>query len=151
MKFTRGNILEAPAEALVNPVNTMGVMGKGLALQFKRAFPDNYRAYVVACKRGEVQIGRVFVHDRGSGTQPRYIVNFPTKRDWRHPSRLEWVEAGLLDLARWVQTTGVRSIAVPALGAGLGGLPWPAVKRLIHRVLGTLQEVEVLVYEPRTP
>lgn len=148
LRFVRGNLLEAEVEALVNAVNTVGVMGKGIAQQFKRAFPENYRAYAAACRRGEVQVGRIFVHDRGPQSRPRYILNFPTKRDWRQPSRLEYIEAGLADLVRVVRELGVRSLAVPALGAGNGGLPWPAVRERIRVALEALEGVEVLVFEP---
>uniref|UniRef100_A0A7C5VHX4 Macro domain-containing protein n=1 Tax=Thermus caliditerrae TaxID=1330700 RepID=A0A7C5VHX4_9DEIN len=148
LRFVKGNLLEARADALVNAVNTVGVMGKGIALQFKRAFPENYRAYAAACRRGEVRVGRIFVYDRGPQSRPRYILNFPTKRDWRQPSRLEYIEAGLADLVRVVQELGVRSLAVPALGAGNGGLPWPAVRERIQAALGILEGVEVLVFEP---
>ncbi|WP_117237261.1 type II toxin-antitoxin system antitoxin DNA ADP-ribosyl glycohydrolase DarG [Thermus sediminis] len=146
--FVRGNLLDAPVEALVNTVNTVGVMGKGVALQFKRAFPDNYQAYVKACRRGEVQIGRIFVHDRGPLVQPRYIFNFPTKKHWRHPSRMEYIEEGLKDLVRQIQKLEVRSIALPPLGAGNGGLPWTEVRRRIQEALEPLKGVEIWVYEP---
>lgn len=148
LRFVRGDLLKAPVEALVNTVNTVGVMGKGVALQFKRAFPDNYQAYVQACKRGEVQIGRIFVHDRGPLAQPRYIFNFPTKKHWRHPARMEYVEEGLKDLVRQIRELRVRSIALPPLGAGNGKLPWPEVKRRIQEALAPLEDVEILVYEP---
>ncbi|WP_236630110.1 type II toxin-antitoxin system antitoxin DNA ADP-ribosyl glycohydrolase DarG [Thermus thermamylovorans] len=144
----QGDLLKADVEALVNTVNTVGVMGKGVALQFKRAFPENYRAYAAACRRGEVQIGRVFVHDRGPLFRPRYILNFPTKRHWRQPSRLEYVEAGLRDLVRVVRELGIRSLALPPLGAGSGGLPWPAVRERIQAALEGLEGVEVLVFAP---
>lgn len=148
LRFVRGDLLKAPVEALVNTVNTAGVMGKGVALQFKRAFPDNYQVYVRACKRGEVQIGRILIHDRGSLAQPRYIFNFPTKKHWRHPSRMEYVEEGLKDLVRQIRELQIRSIALPPLGAGNGGLPWPEVKRRIQEALESLEGVEVWVYEP---
>ncbi|MGC8904934.1 type II toxin-antitoxin system antitoxin DNA ADP-ribosyl glycohydrolase DarG [Thermus sp.] len=148
LRFVRGDLLKARVEALVNTVNTVGVMGKGVALQFKRTFPDNYQAYMRACKRGEVQIGRIFVHDRGPLAKPRYIFNFPTKKHWRHPSRMEYVEEGLKDLVRQIRELGVHSIALPPLGAGNGKLPWPEVRRRIQEALGALEGVEVLVYEP---
>lgn len=151
LRFVQGDLLKSEVEALVNTVNTVGVMGKGVALQFKRAFPDNYRAYAVACRRGEVQIGRIFVYDRGPLFRPRYILNFPTKRHWRQPSRLEYVEAGLEDLVRVIRKLGIRSLALPPLGAGSGGLPWPAVRERIQAALGGLEGVEVLVFEPLPP
>ncbi len=147
LRFVRGDLFEAPVEALVNTVNTVGVMGKGVALQFKRAFPDNYKAYEDACRRGEVQIGRIFVYDRGPLARPRYILNFPTKKHWRYPSRMEYIEEGLKDLVRQVRERGIRSLALPPLGAGNGGLPWPEVKERIQEALGPLEDVEVWVYE----
>lgn len=148
LRFVQGDLLKAPVEALVNTVNTVGVMGKGVALQFKRTYPENYQAYVKACRRGEVQIGRIFVYDRGPMAQPRYILNFPTKKHWRYPSRMEYVEEGLKDLVRVIRELGIRSVALPPLGAGSGGLPWPEVRQRIQEVLGPLEGVETLVYEP---
>src|SRR4051812_42763684 len=119
-----GDLLNASVEALVNTVNTVGVMGKGLALQFKRRFPENFRAYAAACKRGEVAIGRMFVTEMYGPTPPRYLINFPTKKHWRDPSQLEYVRAGLAALVGEIRTRGIRSIAVPPLGCGNGGLAW---------------------------
>lgn len=147
MQFTHGNLLDADAEALVNTVNTVGVMGKGIALQFKDRFPDNFRTYEAACKSGEVEVGRMFITETGAMLGPRWIVNFPTKKHWRNPSKLEWVEAGLKDLAREIVTRGIRSIAIPPLGAGNGGLAWAKVRPLIEQALGALP-VEVIVFEP---
>jgi len=148
IRFTRGDILKAEAEALVNTVNCVGVMGRGIALQFKNAFPENFKAYAAACKRGEVQPGRMFVFDTGLLTPPRYIVNFPTKRHWRGKSRLEDVRAGLESLVSEIRSRGIRSIAIPPLGSGLGGLSWTEVRALIEASLATLSEIEVLVFEP---
>lgn len=149
-ELRQGNIFEASAEALVNTVNTVGVMGKGVALQFKRAFPDNYKAYAAACKRGEVQVGKVFVHHRNTLENPRYIINFPTKRHWRGRSRLEYIRAGLEDLVDEARHLDVRSIALPPLGCGNGGLAWEEVLPLIEEASERLPEVEFLVYEPHT-
>ncbi len=146
--YTEGNLLEAKAEALVNTVNTVGVMGKGIALMFREAFPTNLRAYEAACKAGEVQTGHMFVTERLDLMGPRWIINFPTKKHWRHPSKLEWIDQGLDDLKRVIQTHQIRSIAVPPLGSGNGGLPWPKIRDLIERKLGTLEGVEIIVYEP---
>lgn len=150
--YTQGNLLDAEVEALVNTVNTVGIMGKGIALMFKEAFPENFRLYAAACKRGEVQIGRMFVTERpplaGSGRGPRWIINFPTKRHWRDRTRLEWVQAGLADLTRLLQEKAIRSIALPPLGCGNGGLEWSAVRPLIEQALAGFPSVEVLVYEP---
>jgi O-acetyl-ADP-ribose deacetylase (regulator of RNase III) len=148
MRFVRGNLFEADVDALVNTVNTVGVMGKGIALMFKESFPENFRAYAAACKAGEVQVGRMFVTERRDLVGPRFIINFPTKKDWKHPSKLEWVEAGLKALRHEIETRGISSIAIPPLGAGNGGLDWRfQVRPLIERMLQDLP-AEVIVYEP---
>ena len=143
IELVTGDLFETDAEALVNPVNTRGVMGKGLALAFKRAFPANEQAYRAACAAGEVQLGRMFVFDAGD----RYVINFPTKDHWRSRSRLADIESGLGDLRRVLGELGVASVAVPALGAGLGGLAWDDVRPLIEAALGDLP-VRALVFEP---
>lgn len=148
IRFTRGNLLEADVEAVVNTVNTVGVMGKGIALMFKEAHPENFRLYVTACKRGEVQVGRMFVTERGSLTRPRWIINFPTKQDWRGKTRIEWIEEGLVDLRRVVRELGITSLAVPPLGCGQGGLRWGDVRPRIEQALADLDDVEIVVYEP---
>jgi O-acetyl-ADP-ribose deacetylase (regulator of RNase III) len=143
-----GDLLSADVEALVNPVNTVGVMGKGLALQFKRRFPFNFNAYAAACKRGEVEIGRMLVVEAGALSGPRYIINFPTKKHWRDPSELEYVRAGLRGLVEAIRARGIRSIAVPPLGCGNGGLAWADVEPLIERAMGELPDVQVVVFAP---
>lgn len=148
IEYTSGNILEAKAEALVNTVNCVGVMGKGIALQFKQAYPANFDAYAAACKVGEVQPGRMFITETGSMLPPRYIINFPTKRNWRGKSRLEDIEAGLEALVEAVPRLGIRSIAVPPLGCGNGGLDWADVRPRIEAALGSLPHIWVIVYEP---
>lgn len=147
IRYTHGNLLAAEAEALVNTVNTVGVSGKGIALMFKENFPENFRAYEAACKAGELAPGGLFVTERQDMLGPRFIVNFATKKHWRHPSRLEWIEQGLESLREEIEARGIRSIAVPPLGAGNGGLEWADVKRLIADKLADL-ESEVVVYEP---
>jgi O-acetyl-ADP-ribose deacetylase (regulator of RNase III) len=146
--FVTGNLLDAKVEALVNTVNTAGVMGKGLALQFKKAFPANYKAYESAAKAGDIQIGKMFVFEAGGIVMPRYIINFPTKKHWRSPSKLDYINVGLRDLAGVIRDRKIRSIAVPPLGAGLGGLAWHDVRPLIEKALGEVADVEVLVFEP---
>ncbi|MGI5198569.1 type II toxin-antitoxin system antitoxin DNA ADP-ribosyl glycohydrolase DarG [Streptomyces sp. CA-288835] len=146
--YAEGNLLTAQVDALVNTVNTVGVMGKGIALQFKRAYPDNFASYEKACAAGEVQPGSMHMHDRGESAKPRYIVNFPTKRHWRSPSRLEDVQHGLQDLRRVIVERQIRSIAVPPLGCGNGGLAWDDVHPMIIAALGDLPDVEVCVYPP---
>ena len=124
IEYKTGDILAEQAEALVNTVNCVGVMGRGIALQFKRAFPENFKAYAARCKRNEMQPGRVFVFETGGMLPPRYIINFPTKRHWRGKSRIEDVESGLISLVQEIRSLGIRSIAIPPLGSGLGGLNW---------------------------
>ena len=148
VEFTRGNLLEAQVEALVNTVNTVGVMGKGIALMFKEAFPDNFEAYKAACDAGKVELGQMFVHERRALMGPRWIINFPTKQHWRGSTRIQWVESGLADLRRVIESRGISSVAVPPLGCGQGGLDWKSVRSLIVGTLGELQDVRVVVFEP---
>jgi O-acetyl-ADP-ribose deacetylase (regulator of RNase III) len=148
IEYRRGDILQADAEALVNTVNCVGIMGRGVALQFKNSYPANFKAYEAACQRGEVQPGRMFVFETGQLTNPKFIVNFPTKRHWRGKSRMEDIEAGLKALASEVRTRRIRSIALPPLGSGLGGLQWRDVRSRIENELSDLTGVKVIVYEP---
>lgn len=145
----RGNLLDADVDALVNTVNTAGVMGKGVALQLKQAFPANYQAYKRACERGEVVLGQMFVFDNGQLTRPRFIVNFPTKQHWRSRSRLSDIEAGLADLVRVIEGHEIKSIAIPALGCGNGGLDWADVEPRIEGALGAVPDVDVRLYPPQ--
>lgn len=148
MEFTAGDILQDDAQAVVNTVNCVGIMGRGIALQFKHQFPDNFKQYAAACKRSEVRPGAMFVCETGNLTGPRYIINFPTKRHWKGASRIEDIEAGLDDLVRVVLDKGITSLALPPLGCGLGGLDWSQVKPLIAKKLATLSDVRIKVYEP---
>lgn len=148
IELTRGDLLKAHADALVNTVNCVGVMGKGVALQFKRAFPENFRIYKRACDVGQVTTGRVLVVDCLDGSTPRFIVNFPTKIHWRDDSRLAWIRSGLEDLVRQVAGRGIRSIALPPLGCGNGGLDWADVRPLIEQAFAPLPGVHVLLFEP---
>jgi len=148
IEFTTGNILKCEADALVNTVNCVGVMGRGIALQFKNAYPDNFKAYAAACHRGEVQPGRMFVYATGRMMAPQFIINFPTKRHWRGKSRIVDIESGLIALVEIIQAKGIRSIAIPPLGSGLGGLDWREVRPRIEDALRTLPDVRVLVFEP---
>lgn len=148
MHFTTGNLLEADAEAVVNTVNTVGVMGKGIALMFKERFPQNFAAYAAACKSGEVQTGQMFVtpvHELGG---PRWVINFPTKQSWRSPTQTEWVRTGLIALRDTILEKHITSIAIPPLGCGNGGLDWKDVRPLIEETLGDLESVSIVVYEP---
>ncbi len=146
-----GNLLQADTEALVNTVNTVGVMGKGIALQFKRAFPEMFQDYAAACKRGEVVLGKVHVWSNDALTGPRYIINFPTKAHWRSRSRLADVEAGLQNLVAVTRALGIQSVAVPPLGCGNGGLRWSEVRPLIAAAFAETPEVEAVVYPPQGP
>lgn len=148
LHFTRGNLLQSPAEALVNAVNTQGVMGKGIALAFRESFPHNYRKYRNACAAGQLAPGQLLaVWEDAPGIGRKLIVNLPTKTDWRLPSKYEYVEAGLQALAALITSEQIKSIAVPALGCGLGGLKWDRVRGLIERYLGEV-DAEVWVFEP---
>lgn len=147
IEIRRGDLLEAEVEALVNPVNCVGVMGRGLALAFRTRFPDNFEAYA-ACRRGAVVPGEMFVFGTGR-PQPRWIVNFPTKRHWRERSRMEDLARGLSSLADTIREREIRSLALPALGCGLGGLEWPAVRARIEAALAPFAEVRTFLYAPR--
>jgi len=152
IEITTGNLLKTEAEALVNTVNCVGFMGKGVALQFKQAFPDNYEAYRKACEAGHVQPGRMFIYETGRMIPPFYIINFPTKRHWRGKSRMEDIEAGLDALVEDVKRLGIRSLAMPPLGCGFGGLDWNTVRPRIEQAFARLPQVQVLLFPPgRTP
>lgn len=147
IRFKVGDIHSEPAEALVNTVNCVGVMGRGVALQFKKTYPDNFRAYQSFCKQGKMRPGQVFVFST-NGWSPKYIINFPTKRHWRGKSRMEDIEAGLVSLVKEIRARRISSIAIPPLGSGLGGLEWSAVRRRILDSLSGLEGVDVVVFEP---
>lgn len=147
MKFTAGNILECKAEALVNTVNTVGVMGKGIALQFKERFTDNYLQYVAACKRGDVNIGKMFITPTNSMGNPKWIINFPTKKHWKYKSSYEFITAGLDDLVIQLKERNIKSVAIPPLGAGQGGLDWQKVKVILIEKLSDL-DIDIIIYEP---
>jgi len=147
-EYKTGDILAENADALVNTVNCVGVMGRGIALQFKNAFPANFEKYAHACKRDEVRPGRMFVTETNQLTSPRYIINFPTKRHWRGKSRMDDIDAGLVDLKRVIRDRGIRSIAIPALGSGLGGLDWTKVRPRIEDALRGFNDLRVVIFEP---
>lgn len=148
IEFKTGNILQEDVEALVNTVNCVGFMGRGIALQFKKAWPENFKAYAAACRRNEVQPGKMFVFETGRLTNPRFIINFPTKRHWRGKSRLEDIESGLRALVEEIRKRNIKSIALPPLGSGLGGLPWAKVRQRIEQLLGSMDKVRIVVFEP---
>jgi len=148
VRYTTGNIIEADTEALVNTVNTVGVMGKGIALAFKKAFPENYKIYRQACENKEFNVGDLLLTNTGQLT-PRYIINFPTKVHWKERSKIEFVEIGMRELVKQIQSKEIQSIAIPPLGCGNGGLSWDVVKLIILKALEPLdQEVDILIYEP---
>lgn len=148
IELSRGDIVKADAEALVNTVNCVGIMGRGVALQFRKAFPSNFRDYRASCDRKELRPGRMLVHDLGRLANPRYIINFPTKRHWRGKSRIQDIEVGLAALIEEVWARNIRSIAVPPLGCGLGGLDWDEIRPRIERAFQTVPGVHVLLFEP---
>ncbi len=148
IRYAQGNLLAAPAEALVNTVNEVGVMGKGIARMFREAFPESAEVYEQPCRRHEVRVGRVLLTPNDTLIGPRWIIHFPTKKHWRQPSKLEWVHEGLKDLVRVIRENAISSVAVPPLGCGNGGLDWSAVRREIEESLSALTDVDVIVYEP---
>ena len=147
IEYKVGDILTENVEALVNTVNCVGIMGRGVALQFKKAFPENFEAYAEACKREEVKPGHPFVFETGQ-TYPRYIINLPTKRHWRGKSRMEDIEAGLTALAEQIRARHIRSIAFPPLGSGLGGLDWSQVRLRIEATLQAFPDLKAVVFKP---
>jgi O-acetyl-ADP-ribose deacetylase (regulator of RNase III) len=148
IEFKQGNLLEEKAEAIVNTVNCVGIMGKGIALQFKRAYPENFRQYAKACKASVVQPGRMFTVATGSLFNPRYIINFPTKGHWKDKSKIEDIKSGLIALIAEVKQLGITSIAIPPLGCGNGGLNWAEVKPLIESAGAQLPNVRIIIFEP---
>lgn len=146
--YTKGDLFEAQTEAIVNTVNTVGVMGKGIALQFKKRFPDNYNTYKKACEQNELQIGDLIV-TKSSSLFFKYVINFPTKTHWRYPSKYEYIENGLATLVEKIRELDIKSVAIPPLGVGNGKLEWNKVKILIEKYLSKLKDVEILIYEPQ--
>jgi O-acetyl-ADP-ribose deacetylase (regulator of RNase III) len=147
IRFVQGNLFDSQAEALVNAVNTVGVMGRGVALEFKNRFPENDSAYRAACKRDELIVGKMFVVET-SLEQPRWIINFPTKQHWRNPSKLEFVRDGLEDLVRVIEALKITSVALPALGCGTGRLEWKTVRALLGAALEPVDHVAFEIFEP---
>jgi O-acetyl-ADP-ribose deacetylase (regulator of RNase III) len=148
VEITQGNLLKTDAEALVNTVNCMGHMGKGIALQFKQAFPENLKAYEKVCQDHQLHPGRMLVFKTGMLQNPKYIINFPTKRHWKGKARIEDIHAGLSALAEEVRQLGIHSVAVPPLGCGLGGLDWSEVRPMIEEAFQALPDVHVLLFPP---
>lgn len=150
MNYITGNLLEAEAEALVNTVNTVGVMGKGIALQFKENFPANFQIYASACKKGDMQVGKMLVVKEHTLGGEKLIINFPTKTEWFKNSQYSYIEEGLKDLVNVIEQYNIKSIAIPPLGCGNGGLKWEKVKPMMDKYLGSLSNTEIQVYEPNT-
>jgi O-acetyl-ADP-ribose deacetylase (regulator of RNase III) len=148
LTYKKGDILKEQAEAIVNTVNTVGVMGKGIALQFKERYPENYRIYKKACEAGEVKTGKMFVTETGRFLNPKYIINFPTKEHWRNPSKMEYITEGLKDLVKVISDKNISSIALPPLGCGNGGLEWYKVRKEIEKYLAPFSDLELIVFEP---
>ncbi|MFC4292546.1 macro domain-containing protein [Sphingorhabdus arenilitoris] len=148
IELRTGDIFKTDADAIVNTVNCVGIMGRGIALQFKNAYPSNFKAYKTACDAEQVQPGRMFVFETGKFT-PRFVINFPTKRHWKGKSRIEDIEAGLIALADEVVSRGIKSVAIPPLGAGLGGLDWDDVLPRIKSALQDIPDVDVIIFEPK--
>lgn len=146
--YKTGDLLLDDAEAIVNTVNCVGVMGRGIALQFKKQYPENFKVYEKACKQEAVVPGKMLVYETGNLTNPRFIINFPTKRHWRGASRIEDIEAGLKDLQNVIKENNIQTVAIPPLGAGLGGLDWNIVRRRIEESLSDLSSVDIRVFEP---
>lgn len=144
--YKRGNIFESPATALVNTVNCVGIMGKGIAHQFARAYPSMHTAYIRDCKQGLVRLGQVRTYREAGKT----IINFPTKGHWRAKSRLDDIKQGLVDLRNHLIADHVTSVAIPPLGCGNGGLEWADVRPLIESALDVpeLAGTEIFVFEP---
>ncbi len=149
IEHQQGNLLEVDAEALVNTVNCVGAMGKGIALQFKLAFPDNFKEYAKACRHGEVQLGHMFTVPTGKLTNPRYIINFPTKNHWRGSSHIKDIHTGLAALVQEIRKLNITSIAIPPLGCGNGGLNWSEVRPMIEEAMTEVPEVRVLLFAPQ--
>lgn len=148
IEFKSGDILKEQVEAVVNTVNCVGVMGRGIALQFKKAYPQNFKAYADACKRKEIHPGQMFIVKVSDLINPKYVVNFPTKRHWKGPSRIEDIEAGLDALVAEIKRLEIGSIAIPPLGCGLGGLDWSVVKPKITSALASIDSLRVVIFEP---
>ncbi len=152
IKIAHGDLLrQDDVDAIVNTVNCVGVMGKGIALQFRNKFPENFQAYKAACDAGEVRTGRMFIYDNGALARPHFVINFPTKEHWRGDSKMKYIRDGLVDLVARIKDLNIRSIAVPPLGCGNGGLDWNDVRPLIETALSEVPELEVLLFEPGAP
>ena len=145
INYKTGNIFYQDVDAIVNPVNCVGVMGAGLALQFKKWYPENFDAYAIACRNFEVWLGKMFVYRLYGDVRPYYIINFPTKYHWRDKSSIEDIDSGLVALVEEIRIWHIQSIAIPRLGCGLGGLHWPDVRSHINMALLPLFDLEAVI------
>lgn len=148
INIIKGDILKQNTEAIVNTVNCVGVMGRGIALSFRENYPENYKEYKTACDKGEVAPGRMFVYFTGDIFERRYIINFPTKKHWKEKSRIDYIKNGLDDLVKVINEYKIKSITIPPLGCGLGGLDWNIVRPIIENSMSKLPDVEVNIIEP---
>ncbi len=147
-EYKKGNILQEQAEAIINTVNCVGIMGRGIALQFKQMYPENFKEYKQACDEGSIEPGKMFIYSIGKLFNPKYIINFPTKRHWKGKSNIQDIKSGLIALKEDIKRYEIKSIAIPPLGCGLGGLDWNEVKPLIEQTFKDLTDVEFIIYEP---
>ncbi len=145
--YVKGNLFESEAQALVNTVNTVGVMGKGIALQFKNTFPQNFKIYRDACKNNQLQIGKLLITEEKTLLGKKIIINFPTKQHWKSPSEYSYIEDGLVELVKFLNTNNIQSIAIPPLGAGNGGLNWNKVKKILEKNLTDI-DCDIFIFEP---
>lgn len=146
IKYVSGDIFQSKCEAIVNPVNCIGVMGAGLALAFKERYPENFDAYKKACETKELHLSKSFFFELTSPENPKWIINFPTKQDWRNPSKIAWIRFGLLRLAKELVSRNIKSIAIPKLGCGKGGLEWDEVRPILESKLNSLPDVLIEIY-----
>jgi O-acetyl-ADP-ribose deacetylase (regulator of RNase III) len=142
IEFVSGNIFDSDCQALVNPVNCVGISGKGLALAFKNKYPQMFQAYRQTCLDGKLTVGQLHIWP----DKEKFIVNFPTKIHWRNPSQLQWIEMGLVALAEFVKENNIVSIALPKLGCGLGGLEFAEIKEKLINFSKQLENTKIIVY-----
>ena len=148
IEFVKGNIFSSNVEALVNPINCVGVMGKGLALQFKNKYYNMFIEYQLLCKNDKIKVGKMYVYDTGLLDNPKYIINFPTKTHWRNPSEYKYIRDGMDDLVKVIKNKNIKSIAIPKLGCGLGDLDWNIVRATIcGKLRPLLNDVEIKIYD----
>lgn len=152
IKFKHGDMFQEPTQAIVNTVNCVGVMGKGVALEFKKRWPDNFEAYRKLCRDKKLVPGNMFVFDRGGiiNDGPRFLINFPTKNNWRSKSKISYITDGLDDLVKKINELNITSISIPPLGCGNGGLDWKEVKPIIEEKLNALSNVEIIIFLRKT-